>query len=209
MTDEIHDLSRVDAYAAARRRAMVMHSAWRPMLAGATGAALVIAAVWVTLPRFSYREIEIPKVTMKDVTVDHVVPRDVEVDHVVPKDVEIPVPKDVESPRAEIHAFADVKGKQIVGIITKAEPQEICFDHPPGNCTWPALIDAQGRAILDAHGDPQSDPNVVFIDMAKWVGHEAWSAPSPTDPGHLLYFWVRDGETLTRFTMTKRNDRPI
>jgi hypothetical protein len=51
---------RVDAFMAARRRAAVLHAAERPMLAGAAGAALVIAAVYVTLPKFSYREIEVP-----------------------------------------------------------------------------------------------------------------------------------------------------
>ena len=75
--DEIHDTSRVDAFMAARRRAMVLHAVWRPMLAGAAGAALVIAAVWVTLPKVSYREIEVPKVTMRDVTVPNIVTRDV------------------------------------------------------------------------------------------------------------------------------------
>ena len=45
MTEEIHDHSRVDGFMAARRRAMVLHSLWRPLLAGAVGAALVIGAV--------------------------------------------------------------------------------------------------------------------------------------------------------------------
>ena len=58
MSEEIHDTSRLDAFMAARRRAMVLHAVWRPMLAGAAGAALVIAAVWVTLPKISYREID-------------------------------------------------------------------------------------------------------------------------------------------------------
>jgi len=58
MSEEIHDTSRLDAFMAARRRAMVLHAVWRPMLAGAAGSALVIAAVWVTLPKISYREIE-------------------------------------------------------------------------------------------------------------------------------------------------------
>ena len=50
MSEEIHDTSRLDAFMAARRRAMVLHAVWRPMPDGAAGAALVIAAVWVTLP---------------------------------------------------------------------------------------------------------------------------------------------------------------
>jgi gag-polyprotein putative aspartyl protease len=96
---EIHDTSRIDAFMASRRRAMFLHALWRPMLAGAAGAALIVGAVWVASPRLHYNEIEVPRVTFKDViipnvitkdvTVDHVVPRDVEVDHVVPHDVSV------------------------------------------------------------------------------------------------------------------------
>jgi hypothetical protein len=77
---------------------MLLHAIWRPMLAGAAGAALVIACVWVTLPKVSYREIEVPKVTMRDVTVPNIVPRDVTVDHLVPKDVEIDIPRIARAP---------------------------------------------------------------------------------------------------------------
>jgi hypothetical protein len=60
MSDEIHDTSRVDAFMAARRRAMLLHSVWRPMLAGAAGATLVIAAVYVALPTFRMKVVEGP-----------------------------------------------------------------------------------------------------------------------------------------------------
>jgi hypothetical protein len=93
MSDEIHDKNCVDAFMAARRRAMVLHAVWRPMLSGAAGAALVISAVWVTLPKISYREIEVPKVTMREVTVPNIVTRDVQVDHVVPHETVIEIPK--------------------------------------------------------------------------------------------------------------------
>jgi hypothetical protein len=93
MTEKIHDHSRVDAFMAARRRAMVLHALWRPLAAGAIGAALVIGAVWVTLPKISYREVEVPRVTMRDVTVPNIVPHDVQVDHLVPHDVEIDIPR--------------------------------------------------------------------------------------------------------------------
>jgi hypothetical protein len=97
---EVHDTSRIDAFMAARRRAMVLNAVWRPMLAGAAGAALVIGAVWVVLPKISVREVVVDHVTPKDVSVDHVVPhdvpvpnivaRDVPVDHIVPRDVTVP-----------------------------------------------------------------------------------------------------------------------
>jgi hypothetical protein len=102
--DEIHDTSRVDSFMASRRRAMIFHSVWKPMLAGAVGAALIVATVWAAMPKFHYNDVEIPRVTVSDVTVDHVVPRDVPVDHVVPHDVPVdrlilPPPKPVADAR--------------------------------------------------------------------------------------------------------------
>ena len=41
MAEEIHDMSRVDCFMASRRRAMFFHSVWKPMLAGAVGAAIM------------------------------------------------------------------------------------------------------------------------------------------------------------------------
>jgi hypothetical protein len=102
VTEEIHDMSRVDAFMATRRRAMIFHSVWKPMLAGAVGAALIVGAVWVASPRLHFNEIDVPRITLKDVTVDHVVTRDVPVDHVIPHDVTVEVPhivlKDVPVP---------------------------------------------------------------------------------------------------------------
>jgi hypothetical protein len=93
MTEEIHDHTRVDAFMAARRRAMVLHSLWRPMLAGAVGAGLIIAAVAIAQPRFTTREVIVDHVVQKDVSVDHVVPRDVTINNLIPKDIEITIPR--------------------------------------------------------------------------------------------------------------------
>lgn len=87
---EIHDHSRVDAFMAARRRSMLMHAVWKPMLAGAAGAALVIGCVWVVLPKLSIREVVVDHVTQRDVPVDHVVPKDVTVPNIVAHDVSVP-----------------------------------------------------------------------------------------------------------------------
>jgi hypothetical protein len=87
MTEEIHDTSRIDAFMASRRRAMFLHSMWRPMLAGAAGAALIIGAVWVASPRLHYNEIEVPRVTLKDVIVPNVIEKDVAVPNIIQKDV--------------------------------------------------------------------------------------------------------------------------
>ena len=83
MTDEVHDTSRVDNFLAARNRAMVLHSVWRPLLAGAAGAALVIGAVAIAQPRFTTRE----------VIVDHVVSRDVTINNLIPDDIPIEIPR--------------------------------------------------------------------------------------------------------------------
>jgi hypothetical protein len=83
MTEEIHDHTRVDAFLAARRRAMVLHSLWRPLLAGAVGAALVIGAVAIAQPRFTTRE----------VIVDHVVQKDVAFNNLIPHDIPIEIPR--------------------------------------------------------------------------------------------------------------------
>jgi hypothetical protein len=97
MSDEIHDFSRVDAYMRGRRRVAFLGAAWKPMLSGAAGAALVIAAVYVAMPKFSTREITVDHVVMRDVAVPNIVSRDVQVDHVVPHDVQVDriVPHDV------------------------------------------------------------------------------------------------------------------
>ena len=117
MSDEIPEIidhSRVDAYAAARRRAMVLHAVWRPMLAGAVGAALVISAVWVTLPKISYREIMVPRVTYTETTVPNIVQHDVTINNVIPHDVEIDIPRIVAAtpaPRSpEERSFVESEG---------------------------------------------------------------------------------------------------
>jgi hypothetical protein len=100
---EVHDMSRLDKFLTAHRRATLMHAVWKPALAGAAGAALVIGCVWVVLPKISVRDYEVPRISYSDTTVprvamqDTVVPnivsRDVETDHVVVKDVPVDVPK--------------------------------------------------------------------------------------------------------------------
>ena len=130
--DEIHDTSRLDAFMRSRQRVALLNAVWRPMLAGALGAALMIAAVYVTLPKLSYREIEVPRVSYKDAEVPRIVPHDVTVDHVVPHDVPIPrlVPAAPEASAAaprtpEERRFEDGKDWQsstIRGRIVREEP---------------------------------------------------------------------------------------
>jgi predicted aspartyl protease len=99
VSDEIHDFSRVDKFMAARRRSMLLHAAWRPMLAGAIGAAIIVGAVWAASPKLRFNEIEVSRITLKDLEVPRVVLRDVAVDHIIPHDVEVDhiVQRDVEA----------------------------------------------------------------------------------------------------------------
>jgi hypothetical protein len=157
--DEIHDTSRLDAYMAARRRATVLHALWRPMLAGAAGAALVVACVWVTLPKISYREIEVPRVTMKDVTVPNITSRDVMVDHVVPHDVEVerivphetvtrPIPR---SPQER--SFTQTEGWRdaiVRGRILREKDNGFVLATDEGEASFfPAKIGIDGRPVFD------------------------------------------------------------
>jgi hypothetical protein len=148
MSEEIHDTSRVDEFMAARRRAMVLHAVWRPMLAGAAGAALVIAAVWVTLPKVSYREIEVPKVTMRDVTVPNIVTRDVQVDHVVPHETVIEIPKIVTKAEHDFISRPEFETAQFKGRLVADPEGRIQFDS--GDVFVPVKYDvANGRLTQD------------------------------------------------------------
>jgi hypothetical protein len=88
MTEEIHDTSHLDRYLQTRQRVSLLNAIWRPMAAGAAGAALVIAAASVVLPRITYRDIEVPRITLRDVTVPNI----------ITKDLEIPIPRVVAPP---------------------------------------------------------------------------------------------------------------
>jgi hypothetical protein len=177
MTEEIHDTSRVDKFLAARNRAMVLHSLWRPMLAGALGAALVIGAVYVALPKFSAREVVVDHVVQKDVSVDHVVSRDVTVDHVVPHEVPLDIPRIVAphdaapSPLARSPAErsftltpgwqnSDIRGRVLrpngTGFVLQTNEGEKNF--------YPAMVEADGSVVLDT--DMRDDVSGVLGDLA-------------------------------------------
>jgi hypothetical protein len=187
MSDEIHDHSRVDAFMAARRRAMLLHAVWRPMLAGAAGAALVIACVWVTLPKVSYREIEVPRVTMRDVTVPNIVPHDVTVDHVVPKDVEIAIPHIATAPAAEPRSREEQKFTESEGwrsstirgrILRKESPNGFVLATDAGELTFfPARLGPDGRPT----------PNPGMRDAVEhFLGDLGYCSPLPAGAYHCV-----------------------
>ena len=65
----------------------MLHAAWRPLLARAVGAALVIGAVWVALPKFSVREVVVDRVIQRDVPFANHIPQDKPFDNYVPHEV--------------------------------------------------------------------------------------------------------------------------
>jgi hypothetical protein len=174
MSDEIHDHSRVDAFMAARRRAMLMHAAWRPMAAGAAGAALVIAAVYVTLPKFSFREVEIPRVSYKDAEVPRIVPHDVTVDHVVPHDmpIDIPIPRAAAAPRSKeaFVASPEYRAAELSGRIAGSDGAN-GFLFEDGRRFTPARLGPDGKI---------ETTDKVFDDVSGLIGAPAYCEPQPS-----------------------------
>ena len=111
---EFHDMSRVDSFMASRRRAMFLHSVWKPMLAGAVGAAImsaaVIGSVWVILPKISTREVVVDHVIQHDMPFDNHTPQDKPFDNYVPHDkpFDLPVPQASTPPKPVASAPPDI-----------------------------------------------------------------------------------------------------
>ena len=178
MSDEIHDHSRVDAFMAARRRSMMMHAMWKPAVAGAAGAALMIAAVYVTLPKFSTREVVVDHVVPTDVAVDHIVPRDVQVDRVIPHDVIIDIPR-----------FA-------------ATPAEKRFLESPAFTAAPIhgrIVPSRGERSLSFDDGNDYTPTLpgMAADAARFVGLWGYCSPiTGTDRFHCFAL-QRDGTVVS------------
>jgi hypothetical protein len=177
--DPIIDMSRVDRYLHSRQRIGVLNAAWRPMLAGAAGAGLVIAAVAVAQPRFTTREVVVDHVVQKDVSVDHVVPRDVPVDHIVPKDVEIDIPRIVATSPAP------------------TTPKERAFEGTPG---WKEAV-IRGRILRpDANGFVLATDNGETGFYPAKIGTGGKIEPDPS---------VRDVATPFIGALARCNQLPI
>ena len=181
MTDEpgVHDFSRLDAHLASVRRTALLHASWRPMLAGAVGAGLMIAAVALAAPRFAYREIEVPKISYRDAVVPNIVEHDVPVDHVVPHDVPVEIPRLVPSPLArtpEERSFTstdDWRASDIRGRITRAVDNGFALQtETQGELEFdPAKIGPDGKV----------EPNPLVKDVVTGlVGDLAYCRPRPT-----------------------------
>jgi hypothetical protein len=180
VTDDptIHDLSRVDAYAASRRRIAVFNASWKPALAGAAASLAVSAAIWVVLPKFSTREVVVDHVVQKDVTVDHITPHDVVINNVIPRDVVVDIPRIVTpSPLARTPAeqsftstedwrAADVRGRILRedrnGFILATDEGEKPF--------YPAKIGVGGKV--------EFDPSLKDV-VTPFLGSLAFCRPTP------------------------------
>ena len=189
MTEEIHDMSRVDSFMASRRRAMFFHSVWKPMLAGAVGAAImsaaVIGSVWVILPKISTRDVVVDHVVPHEVPFDNHTPQDKPFDNYVPHpkpfDLPVPAPKPVaeaklpmgpDSPytpktpeEKKFTAQPEYKTAQYHGRIVKSrDGHELSFEdgmdfHP---AHWD---DAAGKTIYDTDQTILSDEFVGDLGM--------------------------------------------
>jgi hypothetical protein len=146
---------------AARRRAMVLHSLWRPLLAGAVGAALVIGAVWITLPKISYREVVVDHVVEKDVAINNPIPRDVPINNLIPHDVKITIPRIAAAPPTS----------------APTTPEERSFVASPG---WKGAV-VRGRILrAEANGFvTMTDQGEVGFYPAK-IGHGGKIEPDPS-----------------------------
>ena len=202
MTDEVHDTSRLDGYLRARQKVALMNATWRPILAGAVGAALVIGAVWVTLPKISYRDVEVPRVTMRDTVVPNIVQRDVSVDHVVPRDVEIDIPRIVAAtPRTPAErAFVDTpdwRAADVRGRILRADKNGFDLATEDGSemSFFPARIAGDGKVeinegmkdivepFLNDLAACRPMPTGVYLCIAEHEGREIPIKQIPIKPG--------------------------
>jgi hypothetical protein len=160
--DEFHDTSRVDAYMAARRRATLLHAAWKPMLAGAVASLAASAAVFAVLPRFTVREVAVDRVVQRDVSVDHVIPHDVPID--------IPIPRVAAAPSRSKEAFVaspEYRAAELSGRIAGSDGAN-GFVFEDGRRFTPARLGPDGKI---------ETTDKVFDDVSGLIGAPAYCAP--------------------------------
>ena len=166
----IHDTSRIDAFMAARRKSMVLHALWRPMLAGAVGAAIIVGAVWAASPRLHINEIEVPRITYREVTVPNIIEKSVTVDvpHVVTKDVEVPriILKDTLMPGPQASAGGSSNGSGAAG------------GGGTGRASTPPIADLPKSPIADPEMGPQSPYAAKTPEENKFVDQPEYKTAS-------------------------------
>jgi hypothetical protein len=162
---------------AARRRAMLLHASWRPLLAGALGAGLVIGAVALAMPRFAYREVEIPRVILRDTVVPNILSKDVTVPNIVTKDVEIAIPRLAspsplaKTPKERFTGMEEWRDADARGRILREDRNGFVLQTDEGEkAFYPAKIGANGKV----------EPNTAAKDVvAGLIGALAFCRPMP------------------------------
>ena len=209
MTEEVHDTSHLDRYLQTRQRVSLLNASWKPALAGAGGAAVVIACAWVAMPKFTIREVVVDHVVQHDVPFDNHVPQDKPFDNYVPQDRPMPGPSASAVPgfaprTSEEWAFVSTKGWReavIRGRILR--PDENGF----------ILMTDQGEqgfypAKTGTNGKPENDPSVVDV-VAPYLSDLAYCRPS-AEIGIYVCFAQHAGKaTLIRqVPITAKEGRP-
>jgi hypothetical protein len=108
----------------------------------------------------------------------------------------LPPSKLVEKP------WNELTDKHYEGIITSVTDDNVCFDS--GVCTQAGVVDANGKAVLDASGHTIIDKTVSSLPMRPWIGYSVYSAKDPKDPEHLTNYWIADNGTLIKLHAAPR-----
>jgi hypothetical protein len=219
-------MSRVDSFIASRRRAMIFHSVWKPMLAGAVGAAImaatVIGSVWVILPKISVHDVVVDHVVPKDVPFDLPVPQTKPFDNYVPQaklfdvpkptpQTTLPPPKTAESaPPAtpaekKFVSRPEYESAEFKGRLVYDKDGYIRFDN--GRFFVPPSHDKNEMAVEDDYSTP--DPDLMY-DTARFWGDLAFCNKIPAKKYEMKCLVIHNdvisdlGMTWRRKTTTDR-----
>jgi hypothetical protein len=205
--DVVHDTSHVDEWLRARRaaeaaaaaaaaqavindsKARYARSLWRPLLAGAAGAAIVAAIVYCA-PTFIPRMYVTDHVVSRDITVDHIVPRDVpvEVPHITTRDVTVDAPHVVQ--RDVTVDVPHVVPHDVTVEVPRIVPRNMPFDVP---VPAPKPV-AQAPATAPAPATPKPMSESDFKKSPDWKSADLRGRiTGPNDQGG---FDVNDDGTI-------------
>jgi hypothetical protein len=186
MTDETPDWSRVDSFMAARRRAMLLHASWRPMLAGAAGAGAMIlcafAGAYLAGPTLkskvyeipvldvTHQPVVVPEVTMKPVTVPDIT--------VTTHPLDIPVPRVVPAPSDASAAPAPPQSPEAFTASPEYRSAELSATIA-GSDGGNGFRFEDGRSFSPAHlvNGRIEEAKDVFDDISGLIGAPAYCAP--------------------------------
>jgi hypothetical protein len=196
---------------------MFFHSVWKPMLAGAVGAAImsaaVIGSVWVILPKISTRDIVVDHVVPHEVPFDNHTPQDKPFDNYIPHDkpfdVPTPAPKPVASaPPAtpaekKFVSRPEYESAEYKGRLVYDKDGFIRFDND--RFFYPPVHDPKTGEPLD-----EVDSDVMY-DTAPFLGDLAFCNKIPESKRQFKCLVIHN-DRITDLATTARsktaNDRP-